>query len=159
MKCLHGKPCAHTKRILLVLQLKPQLLLLRGRKLLIRKSLSHFEIYKATKSSLRKARQTRQNARGQRFTESQLQSTLLRMLRSFKSLLLLNLGRCAAHSETRMPSWILVRTFRKAIKSKKFVKSKKELSTKSVYSFAVQLLRMRARRVFLRILPTTHEAK
>ena len=32
MKCLHGKPCAQTKRIFLVLQSKPQLLLLRGRK-------------------------------------------------------------------------------------------------------------------------------
>ena len=53
---------------------------------------------------------TRENVRGQKFIESQLQSTLLRMLQSIKSLLLLNLGRCAAHSETRMPPTISVRS-------------------------------------------------
>ena len=37
-------------------------------KLLIRKSLSRLEIYKTTTSSLRKARQTCENARGQTFT-------------------------------------------------------------------------------------------
>ena len=53
---------------------------------------------------------TRENVRGQKFIESQLQSTLLRMLQSIKSLLLLNLGRCAAHSETRMPPTISIRS-------------------------------------------------